>query len=140
MCVTNRSSCLIPGHPAEREGTAAVEFAVCLPILALFVFGTIEAANAIYVQQALTSAAYEAANVATASGQTSAAAQSAANQVLSALKVVSATVNISPTVTAQTATGTTITVTCSAPLSANGVAFGYFSASNLTATVKMTRL
>ena len=43
----------------RQRGMAAVEFAVCLPVLVLLVFGAIEASSFIFLKQALTVAAYE---------------------------------------------------------------------------------
>ncbi|MBA4018894.1 MAG: pilus assembly protein TadE [Pirellula sp.] len=123
-----------------RRGTAAVEFAVCLPLLVSLVLGVIETSNAVFVQQAITSAAYEAANVASATGGTSTAATSRANSVLTSLGINSATVAISPTVTAQTPLGTTITVTCSVPLASNLTAFGYLGNPTLKYVIKTAKL
>lgn len=135
-----RKSLLRRTRRGRRRGTAAVEFAVCLPILAMVVFGIIEASNAIFIQQALTSAAYEAANVASATGGTSANAQTRANAVLSSLGINSASVNITPTVTATTALGTTIVVKCSAPFSGNLMTFGYLTNTTFTAQISIPRL
>lgn len=125
---------------ASRRGIAATEFAVCLPVLMLLVIGTIEASNALFVQQALTSAAYEAANVASATGGTSTSAQTRANSVLSSLGVSSATVTISPVVTTSTALGTQITITCSVPLSSNLSSWGYFGNPTLSAVIRTSKL
>lgn len=125
---------------STRRGTAVVEFAICLPILSIVVFGVIEASNAIYVQQAITSAAYEAANVASATGGTAASAQTRANAVLTSLGITSATVTISPAVTASTALGTKIVVTCTAPLAANMLSFGYMGGPTLKAVVTIAKL
>lgn len=43
-----------------RRGVAAVEIAVCLPVLMLLVFGSIEASSFIFLKQSLNVAAYEA--------------------------------------------------------------------------------
>ncbi len=124
----------------RRSGTSTVEFAVCLPLIATLVFGVIEVSNAVFLQNALTSAAYEAGNVASASGGTSANAQSRATAVLTGLGVTSATVTISPAVTASTPVGTEITVTCSAALTANSLTFGYLGGPTLTAQFIIPRL
>ena len=46
-------------HRGERRGVAAVEFAVCLPVIILLVFGAIEASSFIFLKQSLNVAAYE---------------------------------------------------------------------------------
>ncbi len=43
----------------HRHGAATVELAICLPILALLVFASIEAASFIFLKQSLQVAAYE---------------------------------------------------------------------------------
>lgn len=46
-------------HRANRCGVAAVEFAVCSPVIILLVFGAIEASSFIFLKQSLNVAAYE---------------------------------------------------------------------------------
>lgn len=127
-------------HKSERRGAAVVEFAICLPILTTLVLAVIEASNAVYVQQAITSAAYEASNVVSASGGTAIDAQTRANSVLDSLGIKSASVSISPAVTSSTPLGTQISVTCSAPLSANLTSFGYLGAPTLRSTIITVKL
>jgi Flp pilus assembly protein TadG len=50
-------------HP-HREGVAAVELAVCLPVLVVLVFAAIESCSMIYLTQALHCATYEGVRVA----------------------------------------------------------------------------
>ena len=45
-------------HP-HREGVAAVELAVCLPVIVVLVFAAIESCSMIYITQALHCATYE---------------------------------------------------------------------------------
>ncbi len=123
-----------------RKGVSVVELAVCMPMLFALVFGVIEVSNAIFLQQALTSAAYEAANVASANGGTSASAQTRAKAVLTSLGIHSSTVTITPTVTASTSTGTEIVITCSAPLANNLVAFGFMGGPTLSARITIPRV
>ncbi|MFK7818392.1 MAG: TadE/TadG family type IV pilus assembly protein [Planctomycetaceae bacterium] len=59
-----------------RRGTAAVEFAVCLPVIVMLVFGGIEASSMIFLKQSLNVAAYE--------GVREAASRSATNESTSA--------------------------------------------------------
>ena len=44
---------------SNRRGVAAVEFAVCLPVIVLLVFGSIEASSFIFLKKSLNVAAYE---------------------------------------------------------------------------------
>jgi Flp pilus assembly protein TadG len=123
-----------------RAGVAAVEFAVCLPLMMLITFGAIEAANGIYLKQIATQVAYEAARVASTPGCTDADARSVAEQILSARKVKDAQVVISPQVTAKTQSGTEIMVTVTAPSNSNAYApLWYFRDAQLTARVVMVR-
>ena len=48
----------------KRFGVAAVEFAVCLPLIVLIVAGSIEGASLLFLRQALIQSAYEGAKVA----------------------------------------------------------------------------
>ena len=43
----------------RRSGAAVVEMAICLPVLVLMTWGTIEASSSIFQRQTLTSAAHE---------------------------------------------------------------------------------
>lgn len=43
----------------SRPGIAAIEFAVCLPVIVLLVFGAIEASSFIFLKQSLSVACYE---------------------------------------------------------------------------------
>jgi len=43
----------------RRRGMAVVEMAFCLPVIVLVIFGGIQAANLIFLKQAISEAAYE---------------------------------------------------------------------------------
>ncbi len=43
----------------RRSAVAAVEFAVCLPVIILLMYGSIEASSYIFLKQSLNAAAYE---------------------------------------------------------------------------------
>jgi len=124
----------------RRSGAAAVEFALCFPVVIGIVFSSIEISNAVLVKQALTSAAYDAGNVASASGGSSAQAIARANLVLSGFRINSATVTVTPTVDDNTPTGTEISITCSAPLSANSTMGWSFSSMVVTRTYKVSHM
>jgi Flp pilus assembly protein TadG len=103
----------------RRRGTATVELAVCLPLIVIVGLGSIEATNAIFLKERLTSAAYEGARSATTPSHTAAAATTAAQTVLTQFGVSGGTVTINPSVTTSTTVGTWVTVTVAAPLKAN---------------------
>ena len=71
----------------SRRAVAAAEFAVCLPILVLLVFGSIEASSFIFLKQALSVAAYEGAREAALSNSTATAAEDRATNILTARNV-----------------------------------------------------
>lgn len=48
-----------PTRKRKRRGAAVVEFAVCLPVIIIIVFGAIEAASLLFLKQALIQSAYE---------------------------------------------------------------------------------
>ncbi len=52
-----------------RDGVAATELAVCMPVIVLVVLATIESCAMIFLQQSLSIAAYEGARVALAPGR-----------------------------------------------------------------------
>jgi Flp pilus assembly protein TadG len=125
----------------NRTGIAIVEFAVCIPVILVIVFGMIEMANLIFTRQALKAASYEAALAVTNINGTQTNATAKANTVLTAYGINGATVSYSPTVTAATASGTNVTVTISAPRSSNSVSPSFFfTNTNITCATVMTRL
>lgn len=99
----------------NRKGTATVEAAIALPVLLILVFGSMEVANGIFLEQSLTVAAYEGARSASSAGGTVAEAQQRIQDVLQSRGVTGQTVTVVPAVTAATARGTLVTVTVSVP-------------------------
>ena len=59
-----------------------MELAICLPMLVLIAFGSIEATNAISLKHRLTCAAYQGARLAITPGQANSTAVAAAKSVL----------------------------------------------------------
>lgn len=92
-----------------------MEAAICLPVLLILVFGSMEVANGIFLEQSLTVAAYEGARTASSAGGTVAGAQQRIQEVLQGRGVTGQTVTVVPAVTAATARGTLVTVTVSVP-------------------------
>jgi Flp pilus assembly protein TadG len=124
----------------RRRGAATVELAICLPIIVLLTFGAIEMSNALFLKQALRTAAYEAARVATTEGQTEADARVRAKEVLDSRNIQDYTLQFSPAVTVTLARGTEVTVTVSAPASENSISpQWFFSGETLRSAVVMIR-
>lgn len=116
-------SCL---RRSRRRGAAAVEFAVCLPILVLLIFGSIEASSMIFLKQSLNVAAYEAAREAIRNGRTNANAQAMAVNILGARGVVNFQVRFPSGESFDLARGSEVIAEVSAPSAANSAIAGQF--------------
>lgn len=71
----------------RRSGVAAVEAAVCLPVIFLLVLGSIQASSYIFLKQSLHAAAYETARHATQLRATNSKARREGNALLNARQV-----------------------------------------------------
>lgn len=113
------------GRPDVRRGVAAVELALCLPLLMALAFGMIETSNLVHLRTRMYSAAYESARLATRpatasnAAATSAAVTSYCTTVLQQLGVKGATVTLSPGNLSTIVPQQLVTVTISAPLNQN---------------------
>jgi Flp pilus assembly protein TadG len=103
----------------NRQGAAAVEFALVAPLFFLMVFGMIEFGRAIMVQQLLTNAVREGARVGVLDSPTPTAPQvtSAVTNYLANGGVSGATVTMNPSEPTTAGYGATVTVTASIPYS-----------------------
>lgn len=127
-------------RPRRRRGNAVVEFAVCLPVLVLFVMGAIEITNMVFVKQALTAAAYEAAREAVASGKGASEARLRAQQVLAPRNIQNAVVAFQPAEPLTAPRGTPIQVTIRASAASNTIAPQRFvQGINLEANINMVK-
>ena len=72
---------------SRKRGVAAAEFAVCLPLIILLVFGSIEATSFIFLKQTLNIAAYEGIREAIKVGSDNALAKAKAENILQARDV-----------------------------------------------------
>jgi Flp pilus assembly protein TadG len=123
-----------------RRGVATVELAVCLPVLLLLVVGAIESSNFIFLKQAATVAAYEAAAVTTRAGGTAADGQLRAQQILTARSIDSTSISFTPANPDNAARGTLVSVEVSAPVSTNSIGLDWFyDDQTVTASVTMVR-
>jgi Flp pilus assembly protein TadG len=125
------------GMRRRRSGTAAVELAVCLPLMVCIVMGSIEANSVIFLKQRLTWAAYEAARTAITPGMATTNAVSAGNSVLGQYSVSGGSITVTPGVSMNTTPETPVTVTVTAPFSSNAF-MPAFIAGNVITTVSAT--
>jgi Flp pilus assembly protein TadG len=133
---------LRPEHRARqgRRGVATVELAVCLPVILLLVVGAIEGSNFIFLKQAVTSAAFESAQTMTRVGGTKSKAENRATEVLSARSIDQTTISFTPTNPDSVARGEQVTVSITAPMSANSVGLRwFFDSETVTASICMLR-
>ncbi|MGI9428763.1 MAG: TadE/TadG family type IV pilus assembly protein [Bythopirellula sp.] len=124
------------------SGIATVELAICIPVLTLIVFGSIQATNLIFLQHAATAAAYEGSLEMAKSNATNASVQARIQQVLDARGVGNTAIAILPVGTeiSRTPTGTLLTLQVTADVPSNTGVFGFFSMQNqVTGTLVATR-
>ncbi|WP_146578041.1 TadE/TadG family type IV pilus assembly protein [Neorhodopirellula pilleata] len=124
----------------RRRGAAAVEFAVCLPVLTLMVFGSIEASTMIFLKQTLNVAAYEAGREAIRSGSSNANATVRASGILQNREVQDFTIRFPNGESFDAQRGQDIIVEVSAPSGPNSPLLGEFISNRiLTSTVVMVK-
>ena len=105
----------------RRQGVAAVEFAVCLPVLVLVIVGSIEACTMVFLKESLTVAAYEGSRTALKPGATEADVIARCEEVLAERSVEGGSVDVTPSSIGSTAAGETLQVSVTAPCESNGV-------------------
>ena len=111
----------------QRRAVAAVELAVCLPVIVLLALGSMEAASMIFLRQALVQSAYETVKEAASAQGSEALALTRGQEVLAFRDIQDETVTINPAGTEDLERGTEITVTVSAPGDTNSIfPFGPF--------------
>lgn len=111
---------------SPRDGTATVEFAVCLPMLLVILIGIIEASSMIYLKQSLSVAAYEGIRASVRSGATTSEVEVACNRILTARRVNGATIEVTPSDFEDQPPQTWISIRVSATGGSNSVIAGWF--------------
>lgn len=106
-------------------GVAAVEFALCLPIIVLLVLGAMEASTMIFLKQSLSVAAYEGARTAVVPNATTADVVDTCEQILADRRVSGATIQVTPDVE-DANIGEFMNITVSAPCNDNTILTGRF--------------
>jgi len=94
-----------------RRAAAVTELAVCLPLVILLIFASLEGANMLFVRQAAVQAAYETVKAAAKPSGTRATAEAIGRQVLTARRLTPQAVTIAPLNTESLAAGAPIQVT-----------------------------
>lgn len=106
-------------HPRKcRRGAAAVEFALCFPVVLLIFLASFEFCRANMIRHTADNAAYEGARRAIVPGATAADAENAARKMMAVVGAKEATFDVDPPVIDDDTPEVTVTVTV--PLDANG--------------------
>ena len=111
---------------ARRAGVAATEFAVCLPLIILLVFGSIEATSYIFLKQTLNIAAYEGIRESIKVGSDNASGASRAENILLSRDVNSYEIVFPNAPSGQTQRGDTVVLEVRASAAANSPLIGQF--------------
>jgi Flp pilus assembly protein TadG len=130
------------GNRAKRRGVAATELAVCLPVLTLIVFGSIQACNLIYLKHGVVTAAYEGTLELAKRNATNASILARAQQVLTARGISAAQVRILPAGTEISAAsaGTQFSIEVTATVKSNMSLSGFFPLpASVTGRIAATR-
>jgi len=134
----HRTKLIRLGH--NRRGLAAVEFAICLPVLALLVFGSIEATAFIFLKQSLHVAAYESVRTGSRADATQADATNRARAILDSRDVRGATIRFVTGDVASVARGEPVIVEVAAATNINSPLAGQWIANRtLTSRVFMLK-
>ena len=100
---------------SRRRATACVELALCLPVIVLLVFASLEGANMIFLRQAVVQSAYETAKSAAKGYGLQAHARQLGEQVLSSRGISGASFEFQPPEVDGLAAGTPFTVSVAVP-------------------------
>ena len=128
------------GSNQDRKGTSTVELAVCLPVLALIVFGTLQASSMYFLRQALVQSAYETVREVVKPDGSQAIALQRGRQTLAFRDVVGERVTFDPPNVENLDPGTPVTVTVTADGDVNSIIpFGVFKGRTVSASATMNK-
>ncbi len=117
-----------------------VELAICLPVLILLLFGTIEACAIIYLNQSLKIAAYEGARVSLIPTADINSVKATSQQVLIDRQIQGGNVSVTPNHFPSSPYGTYVAVNVSAPCEPNTLLGSVFYAGrDISVTVQMMK-
>lgn len=127
------------GH-RHRRGTAAVECAVCIPLLLAIMFSTLEVCSGIFLRETATVAAYEGCRVGVRRRATNRDARDQVQAVLDARNVTGGTITVTPADFSTLSALDPITVTVTAPTAGNSLyIFDFLAGRTVTGQVSMVR-
>lgn len=117
-----------------------IEFAVCLPLIVLIVFGGIEAASLLFLRQTLVQAAYEGVKTGVKVNGTDAATTDSIRAVTDGRNLENISITLDPPNVQSLDRGEIFVVTVSAPGDDNSIfPFGPFAGQDVTATAVMVK-
>ncbi len=129
-----------PSQNSTRRAVAAAELAVCLPLIAFLLLASLETCSMIFLDHSLTIASYEGVRVGINYDGTNAAVVARCNQIINDRGVAGATIAINPANVTNVNRGNHLTITVTAPCSANALLplwfYGGKSLSSSTTMVK----
>jgi Flp pilus assembly protein TadG len=135
---TNNSPFAVRSKAKKRRGALAVEMALCLPLLFLFLFGCYEAARANMIVHAAESAAYEACRLGVLPGATEDKIRVGADFVLSSVGVSNFDVVVEPGVITNQTEKVRVTVTVPFKSNTSMPSF-FFDDPNFVGSCELTR-
>ncbi len=103
----------------RRRGAAAVECALCIPVVVVLMIGTLSVCSDIYLKETLTVAAFEGARSAVRRRATPEIAQASAENILNSRGIVNGTVTITPDDFSELRAMDEVTVLVTAPVEGN---------------------
>lgn len=109
-----------------RRGSAVIELAATLPLMALIVFGSVEVCSQIHTKQAIASAAYECVRAAISAGATDTQIQTKMTEILAARGINDATLSTKPESVNNVKRGENIKVRITAPAASNSLGLTSF--------------
>jgi hypothetical protein len=125
---------------SDRRAAAAVELAICLPLLVLLVMASIEACTMIFLDHSLTIASYEGVRAGINYDGTNADVLARCNSIINSREIKGAKIKINPSDVSQVDRGQPIAVTVSAPCNLNMIIPPWFyDGRTLQATMTMIK-
>ncbi|MEO8268408.1 MAG: TadE family protein [Aureliella sp.] len=123
-----------------HRGTAVVELAVCLPVIVLLVFASLEGANMLFLRQAVIQSAYETAKSVAKTNGVQSRAVTLGEQVLFSRGIVTPTIIFNPANVTVLAPGTPFSVSVSVPGDSRSITgFGPFNGLTIRAQATMVK-